>query len=283
VGRAEQSFEDLPDDSERRHLSSITTDDWSAGKNLHYATGIGSPDSEGITKADFASPFIYVSTERDNNNSGVSRLSILRYDTSAPGTELTAVMDWNVTADLPPAGNSNLGLEAITYVPDSYLVSHQFLDESTGQAYDPSRYPNHEGGIFIVGFETNGVLYAYALDHVSNAFQRVATIASGFPSVMDLEFDRDVGNLWAVCDNTCGGSTTVLQIDTAASSPTRGRFRIQRGYQRPSTLPDSNNEGFAIAPESECSGGQKSVFWADDAEFGGHWLRRDTIPCGPLF
>jgi hypothetical protein len=115
---------------------------------------------------------------------------------------------------------------------------------------------------------------------VANTFQRVATIASGFPSIMDLSFDRETNNLWAVCDNTCGGKSSVLQIDTSASSPTRGRFRIRRAFDRASTLPDSNNEGFGIAPEAECSGGQKPVFWADDSEFGGHWLRRDTIPCG---
>ena len=37
-----------------------------------------------------------------------------------------------------------------------------------------------------------------------------------------------------------------------------------------------NNEGFAIAPESECVDGSKYVFWADDGETDGHSIRRAT-------
>ena len=57
------------------------TDGWTAGKTLHYATGLGGPDSEGVTKAELGSSAIYVATERDNTNNGVSRLAILRFDT----------------------------------------------------------------------------------------------------------------------------------------------------------------------------------------------------------
>ena len=42
-----------------------------------------------------------------------------------------------------------------------------------------------------------------------------------------------------------------------------------------------NNEGFTITPDSECVGGSKPVFWADDGNTGGHALRAGTIPCTP--
>jgi hypothetical protein len=61
-----------------------------------------------------------------------------------------------------------------------------------------------------------------------------------------------------------------------------GAFQIQRFYGRPSALPDSNNEGIAIAPDSECVSGRKSFFWSDDSNFGGHALRQGSIVCGPL-
>ncbi len=51
-------------------------------------------------------------------------------------------------------------------------------------------------------------------------------------------------------------------------------------YARPSKMPDYNNEGFAIAPPSTCSGGRKAVLWADDANDGDHALRSGTLPCG---
>jgi hypothetical protein len=248
---------------------------WGAGKALHYTTGLNNTDSEGVTLAEPGSPAIYVATERNNDASTVSRLSVLRFDTSASGSELTATHDWNLTADLPAVG-ANLGLEAITWIPDSFLVSKGFFDEGKAHAYNPSEYPNHGAGLFFVGVEGSGIIYVYALDHVSGGFSRVATIASGNTGVMSLEFDRDVGYLWAGCDDSCANELGILQIDAT------GKFFVRQQFDRPSTLPNVNNEGIAIAPESECSGGFKSFFWTDDGETGGHSLRRDSIPCGPF-
>jgi Lamin Tail Domain len=261
---------------------STSTGDWVAGKALHYPDGTGAPDSEGVTKAEADVAAVYVSTERDNNLNTVSRLSVLRFDTDAPGPALTPTHEWNLTADLPVAG-PNLGLEAITWIPDGFLRSGGFLDESTGQPYDPARYPNHGTGIFFVGLEANGSVYGYALDHVGGGFQRVATFPGGQVSIMDLSFDREVGYLWAYCDNTCGNRSAVLQIDGDPRSLTYGHFGVSRLFDRPSTLPDLNNEGIAIAPESECSDGLKAFFWTDDGATGGNSLRRGAIPCGRFF
>ena len=263
-------------------LWTSTTDDWAAGKNIHYPGSTGNPDSEGITQAELDSPALYVSTERNNDANTISRLSVLRYDSTAAGVDLTATNEWELTSDLPTAG-PNLGLEAIAWVPDTYLVGQGFIDESTGQAYDPSAYADHGTGIFFVGLEQNGVVYAFALNHVSGAFRRVATVASGHISIMDLSFDRDNGALFTYCDNTCGNHATVLAVDTDPGSPTRGHFKIVRAFQHPAGLPDQNNEGITIAPESECQAGLKSFFWSDDNQTDGHALRRGSIPCGSLF
>ena len=252
---------------------------WADGKTLHYASGLGSPDTEGVTKAEFGSSGLYVSTERDNEANAVSRLSVLLFDGSTADSAISALREWNLTADLPPAG-ANLGLEAIAWVPDAYLVDKGFIDESKNAAYDPAIYPNHAGGIFFVGLEANGLIYGYALDHAGGSFTRVATIQSGNPSIMDLSFDRDAGYLWAACDNTCQGRTNVLDVDTRSGSPTRGKFYIRRGFDRPSTMPNTNNEGFAVTPDSTCQGGFKTVFYADDNDLDGHAIRRDSIPCG---
>ncbi|HZP28042.1 MAG TPA: lamin tail domain-containing protein, partial [Acidimicrobiia bacterium] len=123
-------------------------DGWSNGKALHYPDGTGDPDSEGVTfVGDSSARGIYVSTERNNNVSNVSRISVLRFDPSAAGTSLTATNEWNLTPDLPPQG-ANLGAEAITWVDDSYLVSQNFYDETKGHTYNPAEYPNHGSGLF---------------------------------------------------------------------------------------------------------------------------------------
>jgi hypothetical protein len=249
------------------------------GKALRYPDGTGDVDAEGVA---LFGTSIYVAAERNNANNGVSRLSILLYDISVDGSgDLTAVREWNLTADLPSVG-ANLGFEAITRVPDTYLVSRGFIDATRNAPYDPANYPNHRGGLFFVGVEGTGQVHAYALDHVTGGFTRVASFTSGFPAVMELHFDEELNQLWAFCDNTCNGRSTVLGIDQGAASPTRGRFIITQRFERPSGMPNLNNEGVTFAPLAECVGGRRPVVWADDGETGGVALRQGTVTCSPF-
>ena len=117
------------------------------------------------------------------------------------------------------------------------------------------------------------MIYAYALDHAAGGFARVATIASGLAGVMDVHFDRDLNHLWAVCDDTCLGRSAVLRINAS------GKFEVESVFERPGLMPNLNNEGFAIAPVTECVGNQRPVFWADDSETGGHAIRRGSLNC----
>ena len=247
---------------------------WGAGKDLFYPGGTGDPDAEGVTYAG-SSPAngIFVSTERNNLANTISRLSILRFDPTATGSTLTATNDWDLTADLPATG-PNLGLEAITWIPDTYLTANHFLDAHTGATYDPATYANHGTGLFFVGVEGSGKIYGYALDQTSNSYVRVADVANPFVSIMELQFDRDLNELWAVCDNTCNGQHALLRID-----PATGRFGVAYTFERPAAMPNYNNEGFAIAPAAECVNGLKPVYWADDTEDLGVAIRSGNIPC----
>ena len=253
-----------------------TANSWSAGKALRYPGGTGDPDSEGVTFTGLGSTGgVYVATERNNSANTISRPGILRIDPTAAGATLTATNEWNLTADLPVVG-ANLGLEGITWIPDSFLTSKGFMDESKKHAYNPSEYPNHGTGLFFVGLEANGVVYGYALDHVSGGFTRVATIDTGLGAVMDLQFDRDTNDFWAVCDDTCQGRSVVFRIDAT------GKLTVARRYERPTGMPNINNEGFAIAPATLCSGGFKPVFWSDDSSTDGHAIRSGTLTCDPF-
>jgi hypothetical protein len=258
-----------------------SANNWSSGKTLRYPNGTGAPDAEGVTRAELTSSMIYVATERDG--SGSNRFSILSYDTNASGTSINASNEWNLTANLPAVSDSNLGLEAITWVPDSYLTARQFKDENTNLPYDPANYPNHGTGLFLVGLEANGQIYAYALNLSGSSFTRVATIASGHSKIMGLSFDRDNGVLWAYCDNNCSNRSHLLAVDSTVGSPTHGKFIIKKSFNRPGGMSNMNNEGIAIAPETECVSGKKSFFWADDGQTNGYSLRKGNIPCGPLF
>ncbi len=259
---------------------------WGTGKLLKYTDGTGNPDSEGVTFAAGGSAGgMYVATERNNDASSVSKSVVLRIDPTQAGATLTATNQWDLTADLPVTG-ANLGLEAITWVPDSMLVANGFFDESKARAYAPADYANHGTGLFFVGLEANGNVYVYALNHANNTFTRVATIVSGFTtaaggsSIMDLAYDRESGYLWGVCDDSCNGALKIFEIDKTAGSPTLGKFVSNRMYARPTSMPNINNEGFTFAPNSECVANRKPVFWADDNETAGHTIRKATMPCG---
>ena len=249
---------------------------WTNGKALRYPNNAGDVDAEGVTGVGTS---IYVAAERNNAANSVSRNSILRFSVAAEtGPVLVANLEWNLTSDLPATG-ANLGLEAITRVPDSFLVAQGFFDENKGRAYNPADYPNNGGGVFFVGVEANGNIYGYALDHSNGSYTRVSTFSSGYTGIMDITFDAELGHMWATCDNTCLGRSAVLKIDTQVASPLRGRFVPSQYFERPTSMPDLNNEGFTYGPLAECVNGMRPALWADDSETGGFALRRGLITC----
>ncbi|WP_211368003.1 lamin tail domain-containing protein [Microbacterium rhizomatis] len=246
---------------------------WETGKALRYPNGTGDVDAEGVVQTDHG---LFVSSERNNSANSVSRPAVLRYD-STTGTELTASIEWNLAPALPTVG-ANLGLEGITFVPDSYLVGKGFRDNATGATYDPATYAGHGSGLYFVGLEGTGSVYAFALDQTDGSkFTLVATIATGFPNgVMEVQYDAEKAAVWAVCDDTCGGKFALFDIGTD------GNFAKTITYDRPAGLLDSNNEGFTTAPQALCVDGTKPVFWADDNNLNGIALREGTIDCTPL-
>ena len=228
-------------------------------QTLVYPDGSGVPDAEDVTIGGDGA--FYVATERDNDAGTVSRPSILRY-AAGPGTTMVATHEWNLAADLPAGLGPNLGLEAITFVPDSYLSSISF--------YNPALYPNHGTGLYFVGVEQTGLIYAYALD-LAGGYTRVASFPSGDVTSKALSFDVGTGYLWQHCGAGCGGQTRVLTLGAAGTVTTKKLF------DRPTTMANIQNEGIAIAP---CVLGSRSYYWADDGNTDGKALRTDTIPCG---
>jgi hypothetical protein len=254
---------------------------WSGGKQILFPTGTGQPDSEGLTVGPDGA--LYITTERDNAANTFALNSVLRFDPTEPGSTLTATQMWNLTDDFPelvvPGGDkdkANLGFEGVTFVPDTYLVGNGFVDQSTGATYDPASYPGHGSGLFFTALENDGKLYAYALD-ADGAHHRVAVVDTGMGHVMDVQFDRDLQRIWALCDNTCSVSSTVLEVDAA------GAVVPDVVYAHPADLPVVNIEGFAIAPDSTCVDGSKEVVWSDDGISApgheGHALYSGRISC----
>ena len=246
---------------------------WSAGKTLRYPDGGGAVDAEGVTvAADSSGGGVYVSTERNNDQSSVSRPSVLRYDVTGDATTLVATDEWNLAADFPGLG-ANAGLEGITWVPDTFLTAQGFVDQRTGAAYAPASYPGHGDGLFVVGVEGTAGVYAYALLD-DGSFVRVAAMETPFDLVADVQFDADLDALWVACDEACSGRTALFEIDDA------GAFTATTVYEAPAAADTGlANEGFAIADAATCVDGSRATFYADDNDTDGYSLRTGTFPC----
>lgn len=242
----------------------VTSDGWSDGKELLFPDGVGVPDAEGVTLGPSDSELIYIGSERNlqGANGGTSRSSVLSYDTSSAGLALTAAQEWNLTASLPSA-SANQGVEAVTWIPDAQLDGF----------YAPGDYPTHGTGLFVVGMESQSDLCFFALGS-DGAVDLIATIATELQGVMGIEYDASTGYLWAYCDDTCGNRAEILSLLPD------GGFARRASVSPPLTLPDINNEGIAIAPDSECEGGKKAFYWVEDGNTNGHVLRVGTVPCG---
>ncbi|MET0928847.1 MAG: hypothetical protein ABWX74_04985, partial [Aeromicrobium sp.] len=133
-------------------------------------------------------------------------------------------------------------------------------------------YPLHGTGLYVVAVEDTGALHAFALDSTGGTSHRIATIASGFPHLADVTFDPERQRLWVVTDDTHDGKTSLLRIQD-------GAFVVSEAYDRPATMPNLNNEGFAISSRSACVDGYKEVVWATDGDDDTHSLRSGTISC----
>src|SRR5262249_18741960 len=134
------------------------------------------------------------------------------------------------------------------------------------------------GGIFFVGLEKTGKLYGYIFNS-DNTWRRIATVNTGFQTIQDLLWDPTQQLLWATCDNGCQGRSSIIQVDTNADA-NQGTFQLVTVNSRPTGAVDNlNNEGFTLAPISECIGGSRRAYWSDDTDDGSHWLRSAYINC----
>jgi len=217
-------------------------DGWEKGKRARFARDAGNPaakgpDAEGISVG--GDGRIYIASERDNGDKGVNQNTVLALDPDAPGPDVVAEQEWDLTASLPQVA-ANTGIEAVEWVPDGALAG-RLVDQRTGSGYDPAEYPAHGDGLFFVAVEDNGVVYAYALG-ADGSIAQVAAIDPGLGGVMALDYDTVLGELWAVCDNGCDG--------TAARIAFTGGEPVIRHFARPASMPNLNNEGFATAPAS---------------------------------
>ena len=254
----------------------VAASGWSSPATLTFPGGGGQPDSEGVTLDSAGN--VLVSTERDNLQSGISRLSVLRFDASGGSGTLEALTEWNLTATLGGQGviaAANAGLEALTFIPDAEAVAAGLMDAEGGGLYDPAALGPHLGGVVVVGVEATGEVFLFNLFE-DGSHGLLARADPGLGAIMSLEWDFESAALWAGCDNTCSNRMAVMTVDGQAGA-TQGQFVVAQLLDRPSGLANDNNEGLAISPSV---GGERRVVWARDGGGDGQSLWMTDLPSG---
>jgi hypothetical protein len=222
-------------------------------------------DLEGLTLADFDEPeTLYLVIERLNR--------IREFDLSVYGTA-TLVNEWDTSPHMPDAGND--GAEAITFVPDEYLVRHGFVDGS-GNPYESTQ---GMGGIMLVGHQSGGFVYAFDLNRDTGEFIFVGQYQTDRNETAGLEFDRSTGLLYI----WHGANHLALEVTRLSSTLNASDRKLDtvKVYSGPAPIlfGSTNYEGIAIASNEDCLLDQRDFFLTIDG--GGFWSLLDfqQFPC----
>lgn len=177
-----------------------------------------SGDLEGICVHDPNTDFIYVGLERPED--GIKEFNI----TTGQVTRFFNVTPWMQSVD------PNLGLEALTFVPDT---------------------SSSEGGYFYAGLQETGTIYIFELPIVSSSTDTTVTfidsIHNGLQGISGLHYKIEQGLLYAMW--SYGHQLRVMLLD--------GTIVVAWD------LPGDTQEGLALW--EGLSPGQRQIFVAEDA------------------
>lgn len=212
------------------------------------------PDAEGVTVDD--SGYVYIASERDNNEKGVNYNTILMVDPNAEGDYLVAMQEWDIT-DILPDVSANMGIEAVEWIGNAD-VEGILYDENTQSAFHAENYPNAiSGGLFFAALESNGHVYAFVLNEDGTA-EQIADIDSGIGGAMGLDYDSYENVLWVAADNGYDNISAKISFN-GTSEPDITYVAPAKGLD----ITD-NNEGFAIADAEYTTDGLRAVYHFTD-------------------
>lgn len=224
-------------------------------KDANNPKAIG-PDSEGITVD--SKGRVYLAIERDNGEKNINKNMILQVaDPFKDKKEMEADKEWNITNLLPDV-DANLGIETIEWVSFDNL-NGLLYDQKNNKALDKNDYPNaYANGIFFVGLEANGHVYALVLEEDGKA-EVISEIETGLGGVMSMDFDLANNVLWANADNDYNNIHNIIQFN-GSKIPKIVHVTAPKDMNI-----DLNNEGFMIDPEVS-EDGLRPTYWFMDGK-----------------
>jgi len=229
-------------------MSSLTSD---GPKYILYADGSDGPDAEGISVD--GEGYIYLAAER---GSLAGNNMILKADLNTDEEDIPAVQEWCIDGTLPEV-DKNKGIEAIEFVPFSELEGKLF-DSAKNAPFKASDYTSAVGGgVFFVGLEQNGHVYAYVL-YSNGSSKQIADLDTGMGKVMSLDYDTAYHVLWAKADDGCSNMSVQFEFN-GTQAPGVAYVDPPSGLD-----PALNYEGFAIASSDYAVNGKRPVYFICD-------------------
>lgn len=184
-------------------------------------TNPNNDDLEGVTIADQTSNLVYVGVEHPD--------TIKEYNLDS---QAYTGKQWTLTPWM--TGDSNQGLEALTFVPNGL---HPYNSSSSG-------------GLFYAGLQQDGKIYVFDINTNSNeTVSHIDTITpiAGQGDLSGLDYNSETEILYAIFD----GSNELVEIKTDGTLVNR--------Y----TLPGNSQEGIRVV--SSCPNTKSNIYIAEDA------------------
>lgn len=197
----------------------------SGGQPAKWSTG---GDMEAICQPDDTQSIVYLMDEAGY---------IRKYDTSTGGT-VNLLRSWDIIANAGP--NDGSGPEAITFVPNEWLIREGFRD-ATGVLRTSSQ---SMGGLMLVGHQTEGYVHVFDLKADGTHLYHGKLLTSKTETA-DIAFDRCTGKLH-IWHNTGSNYLEVAELNSTVVGSER-KFRTLIEYLGPRT---GNLEGIALVPNA---------------------------------
>jgi len=164
---------------------------------------------------------------------------IRQYDIANCGV-VNQTRAWDIRAYCPEVSGN--GPEAITFVPNDWLRSESFRDNS-GAVRSSS---NGMGGLMFVGSQIGGYVHVFDLNTNASTFTYCGSNQTSQAETADLAFDRVTGKLY-IWHNIGPNYLEVAELNSTLNGSIR-RFRTLIEYIGPRA---GNIEGFALVSTSE--------------------------------
>jgi hypothetical protein len=232
-------------------------------RNGNRGEWTGFNDAEAITQADPASDTVFIMAEGEE--------VIRQYNLVDYGT-VSLVRTFNTLPYLPVNGSK--GSEGLAFVPDWALRDAGFVNG----AGVPTLSHRGMGGLFLVGHQNGGRVYAFDLSATDSTFSFIGAYLTNSTDTSEVTFDPATGHILLLH----GNDVNTIEIVSPASMPSGAERRLVslRTYDRPNgSATTTNLEGLAII--SDCISGHRSLFLTIDggADTSLLWFRQFPCAC----